>query len=266
MSKLWFTPAGKLVLCDNGKIALTDECPCGCPPFEGRQIVYVDKHASGTGDGSSWENAYTELSYTVIYNNRRKEIQIRGYGEDDCYPCIKYMYECTYLHGIDDGNGAVWFDGNIGGDSSRVVIRGVENNLANYRYDNINAKNGSVGFHYGGILNNCTVKNCASSGFFACKTLEDCIAYECVSHTARGFNCCYYAHNCESYSNDFGFIWSYSAGDFSIFTNCLAHNNNYCGYYVSTSGSPAPTLIDCIEYDNCLLGKCSNLLNECLSV
>ena len=28
MSRLWYTPSGKLALCSNGKVALTDECPC----------------------------------------------------------------------------------------------------------------------------------------------------------------------------------------------------------------------------------------------
>ncbi len=61
MSKLWYTSNGKLALCDNGKVALSDNCPCACPSFVGRAIIYVDKHATGTGDGSSWANAYTDI-------------------------------------------------------------------------------------------------------------------------------------------------------------------------------------------------------------
>jgi hypothetical protein len=33
MSKLWYTSAGKLALCSNGRVALSDNCPCEIPYF-----------------------------------------------------------------------------------------------------------------------------------------------------------------------------------------------------------------------------------------
>ena len=41
-----------------------------------QNIVYVDQSASGTNDGSSWVNAYTELQDALLISNAGKEIWI----------------------------------------------------------------------------------------------------------------------------------------------------------------------------------------------
>ena len=134
---VWLQNGG--VVKQNGGVTKCPTCPCGCPPFDGRTITYVDMHVvGGTGDGSSPANAYDDIQ-DAIDAKPRTEIQIQGYGKLDTYPTGISLLDCTYLHGIDN----VWIDGNNVLD---VSIHG--NSLTTTKIDSINIKNSIVKAFY----------------------------------------------------------------------------------------------------------------------
>lgn len=288
MSKLWFTSSGKLALCDSGKVGVGDECICGCPDFEGRTITYVDKHAIGTGDGSSWVNAFTDIQ-TAIDTYPKREIQIQGYGESDTYPAGIVLAECVYLKGVDN----VWIDGN---NSNIIGING--NSLDTTKLDSINIK-GCKNSNFSDCqeLINCNIKDTILNvtlddfgGFLNCQVLDECDA-DNISNNVSFANC-KALNNCVSENSYFGFrnsgisgfdlvnctatnhtagaiagingvmvgcvaelLTTPIGGAFSTnncsLTNCLSRNNNNCGYFTGASTS---IYISCQDINNCLSG------------
>jgi len=223
---------GLEIYCDSGDLAETDECPCGCPSFEGRSIIYVDKHASGTGDGSSWADAYTDIQ-TAINAHPKKEIQIQGYGENDYYPGGIDLIECSYVKGIDD----VWING------ENSIIYGISGAAPNSRIESINIKKCK---YYGVFIAreavNVTVKNLYTSSqggaFVNCESLSNCVADDI--HGGESFKNCFNMDTCLSKNSNFGFWNGVSVGPFTL-TNCTADNHSWASF----SPRPGSTLINC---------------------
>ncbi len=285
----YYAENGLQVYCDNGLLAETDECPCGCPDFEGRTICYVDKNiVGGTGDGSSWANAYTDIQ-TAINAHPKKEIQIQGYGESDCYPAGIVLAECVYLKGVDD----VWIDGQntfdfgISGGAGFVATNTlVKNiNIKNCKY-NPNQDRGA--FYFCENLDGCSVKDTIFYGFYGYISAIDCNANNAYGgfsgkistncHTEGcgvGFlatsnailtsctaNNCYFTlpgffvggrfnvtvYNCISSNNTGSGFYGSSA----VFTNCNAFSNQRCGF--EKNNVDPNTYIACTESGNCLGG------------
>ncbi len=245
MSKLWFTPSGKLALCDNGKVALADECPCGCPDFDGRSVIYVDKKATGTGDGSSWENAYTDIQ-TAVNAYPKKEIQIKGYGESDCYPAGIELPDCAYLHGMDTGSGAVWIDG-----AGVLYIIGIyAHGYTSIKLENINIKNCNYCFSACYNLINCIAKDTyikatwpwntafPACGFFNCNELYNCSHSNAFS--GYGFSGCENLDTCNSSG-----VSGVSFCRCNYLTDCSANGN--------TDG-----FVTCTHLTNCTAKSCSS--------
>ena len=153
---------GLFNICDNGLFQMSD-----CPSFDYRAIAYVDKKATGANNGASWVDAFTDIQ-TAINAHACKEIQIKGYGENDCYSADIKLKDCVYLKGVDD----VWIDGL---NTINYGIRGAEYNdnyffAKNIKIENVNIKN-CVHFAFYKILKitfeNCNMKDC-SSGIVKC--------------------------------------------------------------------------------------------------
>jgi len=164
---------GLFNMCDNGLVQLSH-----CPSFDCRPIAYVDKHASGANNGTTPEDAYTDIQ-TAIDNDPKKEILIQGYGESDCYPAGIVLADCVYLHGVD----SVWIDC----EDSNYAVRGNEvvNGTVVHEWttqiDGINVKNSPSAILYIlGNIYNCEVKNITDSsyhngGFYSCYgVIENC--------------------------------------------------------------------------------------------
>ena len=188
----WYGENGLEIYCDNGLVAETDDCPCGCPSFTGRTITYVDKNVvGGTGDGSTWANAYTSIQ-DAIDNHPRKEIDIKGYGELDQYPTGILLTNCNYLKGI--GNcwiGGSGYDWVIGRTTSAVITDTVK--LENLTIKNTNispsvhSSRGIVGIR--GIFLDIRAPESIGEPYDGCSgTFERCYA----SDSWYGINFSYY--------------------------------------------------------------------------
>lgn len=285
-------------MCDSGLVRLSK-----CPGFDCRPIIYVDKHAAGNGDGSIWENAYADIQ-TAINAHPCKEIQIKGYGENDCYPSGINLIDCTYLKGVNTGSGDMWIDGEntqlygISGyiDSSHYVkntkidsinIKGCDNNCIEYLEIteicncNLIGIQLPVGYGYSGhgiaIIRYGTVSNCTakilSSGFWG---IENINISNCTSDLFgwgfRGlYNCnlidCTANRNPEStYPGSTGF----QRINNSSLINCTANNHtsggSIPGYgFLACEGS---TFINCVSTNNQISGFSGNMYStfiDCIS-
>jgi hypothetical protein len=234
-------------MCDNGYVRLSD-----CPGFDCRPIIYVDKHATGTGDGSSWANAYTNIQ-TAVNAHPCKEIQIKGYGEEDCYPAGITLPECAYLHGVNVDSGDVWIDGE---NTEYYGIAGPGISLES-KIDSINVKdcyrtfiryvryvyNSTVYAHYSIIGGGSVV----GRGFSNCYYAYNCNAIELstISAFSYGFHTCLNLDTCTA-TNCYGPFWSDNSN--SVYTDCIS---DY-GYAVGFSASGG-TFINCVS-NNCVTG------------
>lgn len=237
----WYSENGDLVYCENGNLAETDECPCGCPDFDGRVIAYVDKHATGANDGTSLLDAYTDIQ-TAIDNDPKKEIQIQGYGEFDTYQDGIILAECIYLKGVDD----VWIDSSF----PTFAITG----NAETRVDFINV-NGGTGFLLIVNVNNCIIKNASggstSTGVFnQCTNIDLCTS---LNSGTSGFSSFTNATSCNATNSDgHGFLFNNAN-----VTSCNSLNNNGVGFVGDDS-----ILLECVSDGNGLNGSsgffCSN--------
>jgi hypothetical protein len=230
--RLWFNQNGKLDICGNGFIRYFE-----CPNSECRKIVYVDKHATGTGDGSSPENAYTDIQ-TAASNHPCKEICIQGYGENDCYSAGIILHDCSYLHGVDDA----WLDG------EGVETRGISGNSGkeNTKIDSVNVKNCRwIGIEYCDEVVNCTVKDISDyansffGGFYVCDSLDNCHAENIASHKA--FSNCNYLNDCTANNCQSGIGNPLCP---TTLTNCIVSNCRSSGFVAFENS----ILIDCVAY------------------
>lgn len=111
---LWFTESGKLALCDNGKVANTDECPCGCNchqplrlivtvtnaqfPNEDANGVYLAEKYHGeplyndTGN-SPYTFPYNDYTYVILRNNLMFYFKCESLSKQ----------QCTLFYRWDDG-------------------------------------------------------------------------------------------------------------------------------------------------------------------
>jgi hypothetical protein len=284
VSYLWLNNNGKLNTCDNGYVRLSD-----CPGFDCRPVCYVDKKATGTGDGSSWANAYTDIQ-TAINANPCKEIQIKGYGENDCYPGEIELKECTFLKGVDD----MWIDSS----ENYVGIDG--KGLASTLIDSVNIKNSPSCFHSCNEIRNCKIKNFVD-GFIACNSLSGCIgespdttAYgspifsrytkniencSCIGYCAITFGDYEICTNCYAEGSGIGFVpfplsiaigctvvdteyagFQGLGGGGETFIDCIARDNKGCGFIGNS------TFINCEDINNCLESTYSCRNNLCAEV
>ncbi len=228
---------GLFSMCDNGLLRLSK-----CASFDCRQIIYVDKKATGTGDGSSWGNAYTSIQ-TAINAQPCKEIQIKGYGENDCYPAGIPLIDCVYLKGVNTGSGDMWIDG------ENSYIRGIDGkNLTSTRLENINIK----GCKYSNFINCYELISCNTKdtylksqwgSFFYCVLLNNCEADSIYGDDA--FKNCKTMIDCTSKNSSFGFWNSVSFGPYDLI-NCKAINN----FYTSFTGRPGSTFTGCVADGN----------------
>lgn len=279
MSRLWLNRNGFVDLCDNNNVRLSD-----CPGFDCRPITYVDKHATGTGDGSSLENAYIDIQ-TAIDEKPYTEIQIQGYGEFDAYPAGIVLDECVYLKGIDD----VWIDDENQGNNA---ISGTD--IFSTKIENISAKRCTFTFMRCANINNCFSKldngsataqgsfegcigvfNCSVDSSFQtgsigafrrCTDLSDCISYG-GDVAGGGFVQCENLTNCSASrtpqpfiicsgiilecSADLGQLDGFRTENATLI-NCISSNNQGCGY---RGLSDTNTYIDCQDINNCLSGS-----------
>ncbi len=157
--------------------------PCCCGPpgptsceDTSRPIAYVNKNATGAGDGTSWADAYTTIQAAVNADGLTHRIYIKGYGEAGIYS------EDVTNPGI--GSGAINLTGTD--DTWIKSVTGTTN--ISYCATNITAKNpgGSatyVGFKDGSTPNptciNCTAVDCYIG--FADVTSYYCSAEDCTS-------------------------------------------------------------------------------------
>src|ERR1019366_4466048 len=72
------------------------------------QIYYVDQAASGTGDGSSWANAFTSLATAV---NTVQTIENNAYSVGAGLPIPVHMYVAQGVYATESGNGFQLLDG-----------------------------------------------------------------------------------------------------------------------------------------------------------
>ncbi len=271
---------GLFNMCENGYVQLSD-----CPGFDCRPIIYVDKKATGTGDGSSWANAYTDIQ-TAINAHPCKEIQIQGYGENDCYPGKINLLNCVYLRGVND----IW----INGENTNII--GINGNCFNYtKIENINIKgcknscfafcqelidcdikdtilngngNQSGGFYECQILNNCIADNIrCNNSFTNCKTMIDCASknsffgfWIAVGLTFDLTNCVSLNHSFASFGGRPGSMFINCIADGTqdqpgfgsagcTYISCISRNNQNCGYKNFTSPN---TYLNCQDINNCL--------------
>lgn len=230
---------GLFNVCDNGLVQLSN-----CADFECRPIVYVDKHANGSRDGSSGANAYISIQ-AAVNAHPQTEIHIKGYGENDCYIAGIVLPECAYLKGVGD----VWLDGLsafvcgiLGNTSTKVEYINIKNcyNKAFCRINYINnckAKNNNTSGNNLGVFDDCeNVDTCESdgsvtvsfvSGFSNCKNVIDCVAR---NHTGRGF--------------------IFKGGVTSFCSGCTSTDNLWGGFVSTPSYEMRHTYINCTS-TNC---------------
>ncbi|MDD5698495.1 MAG: hypothetical protein PHH77_07745 [Victivallaceae bacterium] len=264
---------GLFDMCDNGYVRLS-----GCPGFDCRPIIYVDKHATGTGDGSSWENAYVDIQ-TAVNAHPKKEIQIKGYGESDCYPAGISLPECAYLHGMDTGGGEIWIDG---GGTAEFGISGyieIERYVENTKINNINIKDCYNGVRY---LKNTEISDCTfigielppgygyggqGIGIIFSGTISNC--------QAERFSQCFGGMSSVNLSNCIAnkFNWGFSYISSSNFSNCIANRHAESAYPGSAGfrNCSSSIFISCISNNHTTGGSiqgygftaCSGTFEDC---
>ena len=261
---------GLKIYCDNGLLAETDECPCfECGEFDKYPIVYVDKYASGTGDGLSLANAYTSIQ-DAINDHPIAEIQITGYGESNCYPPGKRLVDCVYLKGVNRGSGDMWIDG--GGSGNGIDGRNQAGVLTQTtKLENINVKNCEFGFYRCNLstFETCISKYNTDDGFLLCG-YSNFLNCSSNNNTSSGFQDCDYCTftNCNANNNNGGFVVSsygmflnctasynlthgFSGSDNCTFTNCSTNNNYYCGF----TSDVLCVYVACSSINDCTSGE-----------
>ena len=215
----------------NGQDVLCNECPrIECGDFDNYPVIYVDKKATGAGHGSSWTDAYTDIQ-TAVNAHPRAEIQIKGYGESDCYPAGISLPECAYLHGMDTGSGAVWIDG----ENSNIIGISGGGIDGTTKIDSINIKGCKNScFAYCPLIINCSIKDTTlngsgnqSGGFWNCNILDNCSANNILHNNS--FTNCRTLNGCTSENSFFGFWNGVSFGAF-ILTGCTATNHSFASF------------------------------------
>ena len=129
--------------------------------------VYVDQSAPGTGDGSSWENAFTDLGYAVSDSTTAAEIWIAAgiYNENLVLKTEQKLY--GGFSGSEESKEERDFENNItvidGGGQGRVITAGRGNILDHLTITNgqKNTEHAGAGIYslYGIRIENCVIDN-----------------------------------------------------------------------------------------------------------
>ena len=255
----WYGENGLEIYCENGLLAEQDECPCGCPPFEGRSIIYVDKHASGTGDGSSWTDAYTDIQ-TAINAHPKKEIQIQGHGESDAYPAGVTLVDCVYLKGVD----SMWIDGVS---YSLIGIDGLGSSSTKLEDLKIKRCSHDVRFCYDSLIENCQFFEAFAGVLDSSGSILDCYFEEVSSGVAiytgnilgctasnigTGFQDCDNSilTNCVVDASIGIPTVGFGNNTNSTHINCIASGCWSCGFGNNTNSS----FVGCTDSNNCQSG------------
>ena len=232
-------PLGRFGVCGSG--CCGPSLPTSCEDTS-RPICYVDKYATGAGDGTSWTDAYTTISAAIAERRTTHRIYIKGYGKSDTYTETLSFGDSATLVGVSDA----WVTGSITGGSSCCYYR-------------INTTGSSGSFTTGGHNSKyvlCTVDSSYLHGFsagVATNILSFCVA-EGTSVGIIGGTCldcsvanvlsvgfqasqCYrcFAYDIHSTNNDLvGFYGCYVE-------DCVASNISTSGYNKSVHGFDRPT-------------------------
>jgi hypothetical protein len=181
-------PLGMWQVCESGCCTTVDPMSC---EDTGKPICYVDKYATGAGDGSSWTDAYTTIQAAITAKASTERIYIKGYGKADPYSenlsgnaytliasgdtwingIITHVSLCCFF-GINVKGSSGYFNGTGGGGGNKYVLCRVEDSNASYGF--------SVSGTVQSTLTSCTVYNLTGTGntraFYGNMECTNCVA------------------------------------------------------------------------------------------
>ena len=222
----------------------------------GRPIAYVDKEATGAGNGGTWANAFTTIQAAVDTVGASRRIYIKGYGKADPYVEIVDTTAHNYINliGSSDWDG-VWATRFEVGFGACVVRLNAENpsgrgfdSYANTTFIDCRAEDCSDdGFETRSTEEylRCVAKNNGGNGFYGSGLFTEC---ESEGNTSLGFRLlageCV---DCTATLNGSGFDF----GQGSTALRCVASGNTFLGFHLERFGfSVTIDLTDCSATGN----------------
>ena len=217
MNSLWIDKMGNIEKCTDTNLRSSY-----CPSFKCRKEVYVDKHANGLKNGSSWEDAYNDLQ-TAINKHPYNTIKIKGYGRADSYTGGLKTKGCTHLVGTED----TWISGAGYNKTTHGFYYDVSTHYPTVysKFENISIRDCCVGFrnYWQTQFINCKVEYCYSGWDYLRRVdIENCSALNCI----YGVQYCYQSKilNFQVVHTDNTVVYSAYSGfhacNTSTFTNC----------------------------------------------
>jgi len=238
-------------------------CTTSCEDTS-RPIAYVDKYATGAGDGTTWTDAYTTIQAAVTAHTSTHRIYIKGYGKADPYAeDVVTTFGYVSIIGSSDWD-EIWATSFAVGAASCLTLLNAENPSGrgivagdNSVFIDCGAEDcGGAGLGpkidtYSGEYLRCVAKNNTGEGFWGGGLFMEC---ESEGNTSSGFS--FYAPSecidCVSTSNLVGFYINNPA----TLLRCDAIGNTFYGFTVrigKSFGTPPPfavALTDCSAIGN----------------